>query len=169
VPIFGTVVMDNFDHYQFEFGIGWDPGGWGWISGPHEAQVTNGQLGEWDTRGLNDGPHTLRLTAFGKGGGRTEFKVHVIVQNNGPTPTPTATPGPTETFAPTPSETPLLVPTLPPSTSTPTPSLTPIPFTPTATATPIATTLPLLPTDTPTPSVTPAPTGTPTPTDTPTP
>jgi penicillin-binding protein 1C len=168
ISIVGTVTLDNFDHYQFEQGVSWNPGGWEWVSGPYEAQVTNGELGQWDTRSVADGQHTLRLTAFGKGGGHTEFLLHVIVQNNGPTPTPTDTPPPTGTPGPTLTDTPLPLPTLPPSTSTPTPTDTSIPPTLTATSpaptdTPIVITLPpLLPTDTPTPTITPTLTLTPT-------
>lgn len=165
ISLVGTVTMDNFDHYQFEQGVSWNPGGWEWVSGPYEAQVTNGELGQWDTRSVADGQHTLRLTAFGKGGGRTEFLLHVIVQNNGPTPTETITPPPTGTPGPTFTDTPLPLPTLPPSTSTPTPTATsPIPTdtptslpspSPTDTPTVIPTVLPILPTDTSTPTATP--------------
>jgi penicillin-binding protein 1C len=159
ISIIGTVTLDTFDHYQFEQGVSFDPGGWEWVSGPYEAQVTNGELAQWDTRSVSDGEHTLRLSAFGKGGGKTEYRLHVIVQNNGPTPTATDTPPPTGTPGPTLTDTPLPLPTLPPSTDTPTPTATsPIP-----TDTP--TNIPL-PTDTPT--LAPSPTDTPTPTETPT-
>ena len=171
VQIVGTVTLDNFDHYQFEQGISWDPGGWGWVSGPYLSQVTNGSLGEWDTRTVGDGEHTLRLTAFGKGGGRTEFRLRVIVQNNGPTPTETVTPLPTGTLIPTPTETPLAVPTLPPSTATFTPIAPTLTLTkpaPTVTVTEPPPTLTRTVTAAP-PATTPTPTETPTETSSPSP
>jgi membrane carboxypeptidase/penicillin-binding protein PbpC len=121
VPIIGTVQMSNFEHYELQFGSGAAPGEWRWISGPHLAQVADGQLTTWDTNGLEPGEYTLRLSAFAQGGGVVEARASVIV-DHGATPTPTATPGPTATPTITPSETPLLLPTLPPSTSTPEPT-----------------------------------------------
>ncbi len=139
VPIVGSVGFPNFEHYDLQYGRGQHPAGaWEWISGPHQAQVTNGQLGEWNTGGLDDGDYTLKITAYGQGGGSTDYKVHVRVQNNAPTLTPT--PGITETPTPAITETPL----------------------PTVTATPFITETPL-PTETAAPTRTSPPTGTPPP------
>jgi penicillin-binding protein 1C len=176
ISIVGTVLMDNFDRYQIEQGVGFDPGGWEWVSGPYEAQVTNGEIAQFDTRNVADGPHTLRFTVFAKGGGRSEFRLHLISQNNSPTPTFTATPEPSALPTAQPTETPQPFPTLPPSTETPTPTETlisptdtPVPPSPTPTDVPIIPTLPpLLPTDTPTPTATPTDTPTETPTEVPT-
>jgi penicillin-binding protein 1C len=148
VPLMGTVTMPNFEHYDLVFSRGWDTNTWEWISGPHQAQVTDGQLGEWNSLDVPDGDYTLAIQAYGQGGGRTEYKVRVRVQNNAPA-TPTPQPLPTATPLPLPTETPLPLPTetpvpLPTETSTPEP-----------TATPTATLEEPVPTETPTATVTP--------------
>jgi 1A family penicillin-binding protein len=146
VPLIGTVTMPNFEHYDLVFSRGWDSASWEWISGPHQAQVTNGQLGEWNTPDVPDGDYTLAIAAYGQGGGRTEYKVRVHVQNNVPaTPTPLSLP--TETPLPLPTETPLPLPTetpppLPTGTPLPLPTSTPLPE-PTATVEPTPTETPL--------------------------
>jgi membrane peptidoglycan carboxypeptidase len=147
VPVIGRVRMPGFDHYEVQYGVGTDPIGWGWVSGPHLAMVEDGLLTEWDTRGVGNGLKTLRVVAFDHQGNTAEARVQVAVNN--PTPTPTVTP----TVTPTPTETP--TPTI---TPTPTPTETPTPtLTPTETPT-------LTPTPMPTPTITPMPTVTPTPT-----
>ena len=147
VPVIGRVRMPGFDHYEVQYGVGPDPIGWGWVSGPHLALVEDGLLTEWDTRGGKNGLRTLRVVAFDHQGHTAEARVHVVVDNPTPTPTitPTVTPTPTET--PTPTITPT-----PTSTSTPTVASTPT-LTPTLTPTPTST-----PTPTPSPTVTPTPT-----------
>ena len=153
VDVVGRVRMPDFDHYEVQYGVGADPIGWGWVSGPHLAMVEDGLLTQWDTRAVGNGLRTLRVVAFDHQGNIAEGRVQVAVANPTPTPTltPTVTPTPTET--PTPTITPTPTPT-----ETPTPTLTPAPtLTPTSTLTPTPT-----PTDTPTP--TPSPTVTPTPT-----
>jgi membrane peptidoglycan carboxypeptidase len=151
IPLMGTVTMPNFEHYDLVFSRGWNSNSWEWISGPHQAQVTDGQLGEWNTPDVPDGDYTLAIAAYGQGGGRTEYKVHVHVQNNAPI-TPTSLPLPTETPLPLPTETPLPLPTetplpLPTDTPLPLPTSTPLPE-PTATVEPT-------PTETPLPTATP--------------
>ncbi|HTP08866.1 MAG TPA: transglycosylase domain-containing protein [Anaerolineae bacterium] len=152
VPLMGTVTMPNFEHYDLVFSRGWDSANWEWISGPHQAQVTDGQLGEWNTLDVEDGDYTLAIAAYGKGGGRTEYKVRVHVQNHA-----AATPLPviTETPLPLPTETPLPLPT---ETPLPLPTETPLPS-PTATTPPLPTETPTeTPTSTPAPSASPSPT-----------
>jgi len=141
VPVIGRVRMPDFDHYEVQYGVGPDPIGWGWVSGPHLAMVEDGLLTEWDTRQTENGLRTLRVVAFDHWGNTAQARVKVVVTNPTPTPTltPTVTPTPTET--PTPTITPTPTPT-----ETPTPTLTPTP-TPTDT-----------PTSTPSPTVTPTPT-----------
>jgi len=157
VPIIGSVELPNFEHYDLQYGRGQHPAGaWDWISGPHQAQVTNGQLGEWNTSSLEDGEYTLLVTAYGQGGGRTEYKVRVRVQNNAPIDTPTLEVVPTLILLPT--ETPF-------PTAVPLPTETPLP---TATPLPENTAIPL-PTDTPKPEPTATLILTPTETLTPTP
>jgi len=147
VPVIGRVRMPDFDHYDVQYGVGPDPIGWGWVSGPHLALVEDGVLTEWDTRGTGNGLKTLKVVAFDHQGHTAEARVQVVVNN--PTPTPTLTP----TVTPTPTE-------MPTPTITPTPTPT---ETPTATLTPTETPT-LTPTSTPTPTITPTPTVTPTPT-----
>jgi membrane peptidoglycan carboxypeptidase len=147
VPVMGRVRMPGFEHYEVQYGVGPDPIGWGWVSGPHLALVEDGLLTEWDTQAVGNGLKTLRVVAFDHQGHTAEARVQVMVNN--PTPTPTLTP----TVTPTPTETP--TPTI---TPTPTPTETPTPtLTPTSTLT-------LTPTPTSTPTPTPSPTVTPTPT-----
>ncbi len=137
VALFGTVQLPNFDHYDAQFGVGDNPQGWGWISGPHLAQVRDGWLAEWDTTQLEAGLYTLRITAFDREQHRVEARVLVVVANptETPTPTPTQTPTPTTTVTPSLTPTELITPsptvTVTPEAS-PTPTGTPMP---TATAT----------------------------------
>jgi 1A family penicillin-binding protein len=153
VPLMGTVTMPDFERYDLVYSRGWDNGNWEWISGPHQSQVTDGQLGEWNTLDLADGEYTLAVVAYARGGGRTDYKVRVRVQNSAPIGTPT--PLVTETPLPLPTETPL-------PTQTPFPTETPLPTqTPFPTETPLPTETPAPePTATlePTPMETPAPT-----------
>ncbi len=155
VPVIGTVQLPNFDRYEAQYGIGGNPQGWGWISGPHLAQVRDGLLTEWDTNHLAPGLYTLRITAFDREQHRVEARAQVYVA------APTGTPTPVQ--SPTPAVTPTLPPTLTPTVTLPpaftlTPSLTPAPTeAPTSTPTPGLTPTPTeeAPSATPTPSFTP--------------
>jgi penicillin-binding protein 1C len=149
VAIIGTVIDPKFDRYELTYGAGWSPDEWAWISGPHQAQVTNGQLGEWNTGGLGDGEYTLRITVYGDR--RTDYTVRVRVQNSAPivpTAIPTEVP-PLPTAVSTEKPLPIVAPTdtpvptaMPESTATPEPTATP---TPTETLIPDApTTIPTL-------------------------
>ncbi|NLE45302.1 MAG: penicillin-binding protein, partial [Chloroflexi bacterium] len=60
VHVRGTIQLPNFDRYEVQFGLGDNPSGWGWISGPHLAQVRDGTLAQWDVSGLTPGTYTLR-------------------------------------------------------------------------------------------------------------
>jgi len=156
VQVVGTIQLPNFDRYEAQYGVGDDPQGWGWISGPHLAQVSDGLLTEWDTTHLAPGLYTLRVTAFDRGQHPFEVRVQVYVSAppDRPTPLPSSTPLPTETPAPT--ATPI------PPTLTPAPTDTPVPTvepTDTATDTPEPSSTP---TEEPTPTPTPEPTETPT-------
>jgi penicillin-binding protein 1C len=129
VPVVGTVLLPNFDHYEAQYGIGTDPQGWGWISGPHLAQVRDGLLAQWDTTHLAPGPYTLRIRAFDNQQRAVEVRAQVHVAAPAATPPPpTATPP-----APTATPTTQATPTLPPSaTPTLTPAVAPTePITPT--------------------------------------
>ncbi|MFQ6101818.1 MAG: PBP1A family penicillin-binding protein [Anaerolineae bacterium] len=162
VPVVGTIQLPNFDHYEAQYGFGDDPQSWGWISGPHLAQVRDGLLTEWDVTHLAPGLYTLRITAFDREQHRVEGRVQVYVA----APTPSATLRASETPVPVSSSTPTATPTFPPTpsatpraSSTPTPTLVPI-STPTVEPTPTAT-------DTPAPTEEPTLTSTPEPTETP--
>jgi membrane peptidoglycan carboxypeptidase len=162
VQIVGTVRLPNFDRYEAQYGVGDAPIGWGWISGPHLAQVEDGLLTEWDTTHLAPGPYTLRITAFDRE--QRAFETRVQVQVVAPTeaartptvfPSPTVTPIPMLTFTPLPT---------PATTHTPVPQPTPTPVptaVPTKTPTPEPTaTLTRTPGPSPTPEATPTAEGT---------
>jgi len=153
VQVVGTVQLPDLDRYEAQYGIGGNPQGWGWISGPHLAQVRDGLLTEWDTSHLAPGPYTLRITAFDRQQHRVEARVQVFVA--GPAETPTATPLSVPADTPVPSATPS-------PTETPAPTETPM-ATPMPTETPTGTPAPVLePTFTPTlEPPTPVPTDTP--------
>jgi hypothetical protein len=124
VPVFGTVTMPDFDHYDLTYGAGWNPREWEWISGPHKAEVTNGQLGEWHTGDLGDGEYTLRITVYGQQ--KLEYRVRVRVQNSAPI-EPTVTPTEVAPLPTAPPDTPTPAPTdtaTPASTEAPTPTFT---------------------------------------------
>ncbi|MBN1954163.1 MAG: transglycosylase domain-containing protein [Anaerolineae bacterium] len=144
VPVLGTVVLPNFHHYEVQYGVGGNPQGWGWISGPHLSPVQDGRITEWDTTHLAPGLYTLRVTAWDQAGHSTEGRVQCFVSPPTETPTLTPTPTATPTVSPTPTASPTGTPT---ATPTPEPTGTPVP----------------LPTDTPVPPPTETPTPTPTP------
>jgi penicillin-binding protein 1C len=131
VEIFGTVDIEDFDRYELTYGLGRNPGGWEWISGPHEAMVQEGMLGVWQIpEGLRPGTYTIRVVAINTRGAR--FEARSIVTVIGPTPTPTYTPSPTPTPTATPEPvtptlTPTPTPTIEPSTEDPSPTPTPTP------------------------------------------
>lgn len=135
VEIRGTVDLADFHRYELSYGVGTDPQGWGWISGPHQTLVRDGILGTWNIPdGVEPGLYTIRVVAFNTLG--AQFEARVIVTVIGPTPTPT--PEVTPTYTPTPTETPTLTPTPSPTveaTATPTPTGAPT-ATPTVTPTP---------------------------------
>ena len=130
--VFGTVDLEDFDRYELTYGVGRNPQGWQWISGPHLTMVQEGVLGVWQIpENFEPGIYTIRVVAYNQRGARFESRATVTVI--GPTPTPTFTPSPT-----------------------PTPTATPEPVTPTATPTPSPTVTPDSPTEE--PSLTPTPT-----------
>jgi penicillin-binding protein 1C len=139
VTVMGTVAVPSFDRYDVQYGEGHSPREWEWISGPHLAQVTEGQLTAWDARDLDPGPYTLRITAYDRQGHRFEEQVHFYVGTSGASPTATPVPAstdtppptavPTQTPPPQPTETPLPEPTqtpadtsVPPAESSATPA-----------------------------------------------
>jgi hypothetical protein len=149
VPVLGQVQVPSFKHYEVTYGIGSDPQGWGWVSGPHLAQVTDGELTVWDTTHLKPGLFTLRVVAFTQEGAAIEDRV--IVNIGGPTPTPTATVTPEP-----PTSTPVPPTPSPSATATPLPEPTATAEPPTLTPPAEATTTPERSAPTPTPSQVPA-------------
>ena len=164
VDVRGSARLDDFDHYEVQYGIGDSPIGWGVINWQPVA-VENGLLHQWDTRTLLNGMYSLRVVVFDRhGNSAMSPAIRVIVDNPEPTATPTptrtttATPTPTWTLTPTPTRTLWVTVTPEPTvtaTRTPWPTLTPWPS-PTRTAVP---TLPAA-TPSPEPTVTPVPTNT---------
>ena len=62
VPVFGSASVPDFASYELQYGVSHDPGAFSPpIDGPYGAPVVNAQLGQWDTAGLENGPHTVRL------------------------------------------------------------------------------------------------------------
>ncbi len=148
IPIVGTVLLPNLDHFVVDYGVSAHPLAWGRVAGPFTGAVENQTLTMWDPRPLEPGTYSLRILAYDRQG--RGYESRVVVQVARPTPTPTVTPTPTRTPTITPTPTPTLTPTITPTpTSTPTPTVTPTP-TPTAT-----------PTVTPTSVISPLPTPTP--------
>jgi membrane peptidoglycan carboxypeptidase len=151
IPVSGSASIPDFAYYQVEYGESFEPGAWGFVTGPVGQPVVNGELAQWDVAALSqDGPHVLRVVAVDRQGARFESApVRVMVIHSAtPTPLPseTATPTETPTLLPSPSPTvtpsPILTETPAPS---PSPTLTPDP-TPTETPVPTATpTLPVTP------------------------
>ncbi len=149
IDVFGIANVANgeFDHYTVDYGLGHDPGGWGFVSGEVRNPVAdNGLLAKWDLATLPDGPATIRIVLYDKAGHTSEFRVRVYVAHSTATPLPPSdTPPPTSTSLPTstsaPTNTPLSTDTSAPVTDTPTATTavtntdTPTPETPIATAT----------------------------------
>jgi penicillin-binding protein 1C len=140
IQVRGQVQLPNFAHYNMEYGVGGNPQAWGWISGPHLAQVSDGGiLTEWDASGQPPGLYSLRVVAFTQDGASVQAQVVFNIVPSRPKvtaapPTPTPTPPlPTDTPVPTsmPTETPTPTP-IPAETPTPEPALP----TPEPTATP---------------------------------
>lgn len=137
VNVFGSANVPEFAGYELQYGESHDPGAFSApIFGPVGNAVINAQLGVWDTTGLNNGPHTLRLLVRDAKGAQYEARVRLFVENGGnQEPTPTWTPEvipPTATPAVLPTDIPTVVPPPPPAP----PTLTPVVEQPTATAVP---------------------------------
>jgi membrane peptidoglycan carboxypeptidase len=129
VSVRGQVQLPNFDHYDVWFGVSSDPEAWGWVSGPHLAEVVDGELTVWNTQDLTPGPYTLRVVAVTRDNVPVEARVMVNVVAPAPTPTATREPPPNTPVAPTPppTYTPTPIPPTPetPPTETPSPTVSP--------------------------------------------
>ena len=168
VPIYGSARIDDFHHFEVQYGVGENPIGWGPVAWQNLV-LEEAMLTSWDSRVLRNGLFSLRVVAFDRHGNTASspaVRVRIMNPTPTPTPTPTATPTPTPTLTPTtsptstptPDETPTPTPTTPvPETATPLPTATLPSTTATSTTTPVST--PTLPgataTATPVPTVTP--------------
>jgi hypothetical protein len=133
VPVYGTVNVPNLASFELQYGESHDPQAFSApVSGPYGGQVIDGPLGQWDTSGLREGPHTLRLVARDAAGGVYETRVRLFVGPQQPPAEPTSVP----VFEPTP------VPVVTEAAPPPTPEVIVLP-----TDTPVV----VPPTDTPTP------------------
>jgi 1A family penicillin-binding protein len=163
ITVYGSANAPAFASYELQYGISHDPGAFSPpISGPFGNPVIDRELGQWDTRGLQEGPHTLRLVVRDTFGNEYDQRVRLFVRLPPPTPEASNTPTWTPEALATPSETPTLVllPTEIPAV-TETPTHTPQP-TQTETPTTFPTETPVVVTDTPTWTPEPSPTDTPT-------
>ena len=173
VPIYGSANAPGFRGYELQYGVSHDPGAFSPPFASMGAPVLDGLLGEWDTRNLGEGPHTIRLVVHGENNTIYEQRIRIFVAAATPTPPPTLTwtpPPPTLTFTPIPeqptaSPAPVDTAVVPP-TDTPVPTDTPPPLD--TVAPPTDTPLPVeqpteIPTDTPPAPVEPTVTETPTP------
>lgn len=134
VTAVGIANVPAFASYELQYGVSHDPGAFSAaIWGPIGQPVPGGVLGEWDTRTLTNGPHTLRLLVRDSFGTVYESRIRVNVDNIAPTATlsPTATPGwtatATSTWTPTwtPTATPVSDSERPAPIETPVPPLDP--------------------------------------------
>ncbi len=141
VSVIGSAFVPDFTSYELTYGVSHNPGAFSLPIAQGSAPVDNDLLGQFDTRRLSNGPHTLRLLVRDRAGSQFEARIRLFVEH-----VPTATPiPPTPTWTPLPTSTP--VPTIVP----PAASATPVPIDtiapPTATWTPVPT---AGPTETPT-------------------
>jgi 1A family penicillin-binding protein len=140
ITVVGSADAPAFASYELQYGVSHDPGAFSPpVSGPYGSPIVENVLGQWDTSGLEDGPHTLRLVVRDQAGAERETRVRVFVTHEAPpTPveaTPTWTPE-VPTPLPLPTDTPPVLPTDTPVVVLPTPeptwTLPPPPETPTA-------------------------------------
>lgn len=80
VPITGTTYDLNFVSYQLAFGQGEGPVQWTPFTS-NSRSVEEGQLGNWQTVSLDNGPYTLRLLAVDRADNFRQTTVPVVVDN----------------------------------------------------------------------------------------
>jgi 1A family penicillin-binding protein len=100
VTVVGTANVPGFASYELDYGVSHDPGAFSQpIWGPVPAAVEGGILGHWDTSGLSNGPHTLRLVVRDQFGNAYESRILLFVEQPQAAPVPeepTPTPEPVE-------------------------------------------------------------------------
>lgn len=151
VTVRGSADAAAFARYELQYGISHEPGAFSAPFAGNNGPLIDTELGQWDTRGLENGPHTLRLVVRDTFGNEYENRVRVYIEHGTPTDVPTLTPTwtpevvdtPTETLVPLPADTPVVV---EPPTNTPEPTVAP----PVDTPVEIPTDTPVPPAETPT-------------------
>ncbi|MCE7980521.1 MAG: penicillin-binding protein [Caldilinea sp. CFX5] len=75
VTVVGSADAPAFASYELQYGISHDPGAFSPpVSGPYGSPVVDNVLGQWDTSGLEEGPHTLRLVVRDQAGAERETR-----------------------------------------------------------------------------------------------
>ena len=93
LPVYGKgAAIPGFAAYELQYGISHDPGAFSPPISGLRASVTNGQLGTWDTTGLGNGPHTLRVLVRAANGAQYEGACVFASTIRRPTATPEPTP-----------------------------------------------------------------------------
>lgn len=82
LPVMGTATTDAFDYYKLEFAPGQNAaGGFVYFDG-QSSPVSGGQLGAIDTRALENGAYTIRITVVDQTGNfPAPCTVSIVVQN----------------------------------------------------------------------------------------
>ncbi|MBN1428609.1 MAG: transglycosylase domain-containing protein [Anaerolineae bacterium] len=84
ITVRGNARSDNFGLYRLDYGQGLNPGQWIQAGSDHLESVFSGELGLWDTAGL-DGLYSLRLTVVRSDSTIQESIIQVTVDNIAPT------------------------------------------------------------------------------------
>ncbi len=94
VQVLGAAIHPLFLQYQLEFGPDPNPGNlWYPATGISQQPVVNGLLGIWNTSAIQDSTYQLRLRVTLRDGTSLATVVNnVRIQNQAPTPVPSATP-----------------------------------------------------------------------------
>ena len=83
IAIHGIAESEGFSHYRLQYGRGLNPSQWIQIGEDMTAPVSAGELGRWDTAGL-DGLYTLQLLVVQDGGLVRSAAVNITIDNQPP-------------------------------------------------------------------------------------
>jgi hypothetical protein len=83
VPVTGEAVDPQLDFFRLQVGRGLNPGEWIQIGEDRTSAVTLGELGRWDSTGM-DGLQTLQLVVVAQDGTLRTASVPVTVDNRAP-------------------------------------------------------------------------------------
>ena len=109
ISIVGSAHVPYGVEYKVLYGETHHPLAYGLIAHVVGGDVEEGELARWNTRGLKEGPYTIRLEVRDRTGHTYTAETHIWLKCRSTacyTPTPTATPTPTPTATPTPTPTP---------------------------------------------------------------